>query len=504
MKKFLRRCLFLLDINARRGFPVLFLIFFSASLLDVVGIGLVGIFLLFIVNFTSMMHKLPLDIQRILGHFNENEIIFFIGAGLVLAFIFKAFWGIYSQKKISNFTALFSVRLQMRLVSGYQNAAYAFHLKQNSAYIMNKVSLAGNFSNNVVAASLNILSSFLVIFGVIICLVFMHPIATLFLTILIGLIFGAYEIFMKSSITKMGETIAIFGGEINKSVLQALGGLKEIRVLGRESFFLNKVKVITRDYSNAIANSYSLQVIPRYAVESAASIFLVTLVLGALFVGTSPVSMIPTLGIFAAACIRLLPTISQLISQFSQLRGSGYVTNMLYDEIYAIEGQYKTNLSDINTGERQFFSQLSVNNVTFHYQHAKHDALHNIELTLFRGQSIGLIGPSGAGKSTLVSVILGLLTPDFGNLLVDDLPIKNLRAWLNNFAYIPQSIFLLDDTLKRNIAMGTEDNEIDDQKLFHAIEMAQLSEVISDLPDGVNTLIGENGVRLSGGQRQRR
>ncbi|PIZ04880.1 MAG: ABC transporter ATP-binding protein [Gammaproteobacteria bacterium CG_4_10_14_0_8_um_filter_38_16] len=503
MKIFFKRCLFLLDSKAKKELPILFLIFFSSSFLDVVGIGLVGAFLLLIVNFTKMVHKLPLSLQNTINHYSKNEVIFFIGVVLVFAFVFKAVWGIYSQKRIVLFTSQFAARLKMRLMVGYQNAVYSFHLKQNAAYLINKVGLADSFSNNVLSTSLNMLSSFLVVLGVIACLLVAHPIVTFFLTVMIGLIFILYEVFVKSKVIKMGKIMAISGGEINKSILQALGGLKEVRVLGKESFFLNKIKGVAQGYSGALSTYNSLQLIPRYAVESAASIFLVTLVLGALMVGTSPLEMIPTLGIFAAACIRLLPTISQLIGQFSQLRSAGYATTLFYDELNAVESQYKINLFSLNAQESQSFSAFSLRGVSFNYVDAKYNALTDIHLTILRGQSVGFIGTSGAGKSTLVSIILGLLPPSNGNLLIDGQPINHLRAWLNNFAYIPQAIFLLDDTLKRNIAMGSSDDEIDDHKLNQAIEMAQLAGVVSDLPEGVDTLIGENGVRLSGGQRQR-
>lgn len=504
MTLFFKYYSFLLDKEAKKKIPFLFLIFLSASFLDVIGIGLIGGFLLLIVNFNNVIRKLPIDIQNKLTHFTHNEIIFGIGIGLVFAFIFKGFWGVYSQKKLVYFTSQFAVRLKIRLMTDYQNAAYVFHLQQNSAYLINKISLADSFSGGALSTMLNFILSLLVTVGIISCLLVIHPLVTFFLMIMVGLIFIFYEFFVKNSIIKMGKIMAESGGEINKSILQALGGLKEIRVLNKEPFFLNKLKSITQSYSFALSTYNSLQLIPRYAVESAASIFLVSLVLCALLIGTSPLNMIPTLGVFAAACIRLLPTISQLIGQVNQLRGSRYATLLLYNEINELENKYKTSLNcDTITYERQFFSQFSLDNISFQYMNTKHNALDAVHLTIVRGQSVGLIGSSGAGKSTLVSVILGLIMPDSGQLLVDGLPMKNLRAWLNNFAYIPQAIFLLDDTLRRNVAMGTNDNEIDDRKLNAAIEMAQLSEVISDLPDGVDTLIGENGVRLSGGQRQR-
>lgn len=501
MKAFFKRYFFLLDSPAKKQLPMMMLIFISSSFLDVIGIGLVGAFLLLIVNYHSVLNKLPIVIQNYLNHFSENHVIFSIGIGMVFAFLLKAYWGIYAQKRTVFLTSQFAVRLKMRLMNDYQDAAYSFHLKQNTAYLMNKLSLADSFSNNTLSTSLNLVSSCLVVLGVISTLVIIHPFVTFFLTLMVILIFFAYEFFVKNTVVKMGKILAVSGAEIGKSFLQAMGGLKEIRVFGKESFFSKKIEEHTLNYSRALSLYNALQLIPRYAVESAASIFLVGLALTALSIGKSPVNIVPTLGIFAAACIRLLPTISQLIGQFSQLRSSEYTTGLLYDEINLLENQYKMSLKKSDC--RQVFSTFSLSHASFSYANAKQNALTDVDLTIQRGQSIGFMGSSGAGKSTLISIFLGLLSPNSGQLLVDNLPIKNLREWLNNFAYIPQSIFLLDDTLKHNIALGIEDRDIDSQKLINAIAMAQLSEVVAELPDGVDTHIGENGVRLSGGQRQR-
>lgn len=503
MKKFFKQCMFLLDHEAKKKLPLLLFIFLSSSLLDVIGIGLVGAFLLLIVNYSEVLHKLPLALQYHVNQFSENSVIVFVGICLIIAFIFKAYWGIFSQKRMVRFTSQFSVRLKMRLMTGYQAAAYSFHLKQNSGYLINKISMSDSFSNNVVSTSLSIISALFVVVGIITSLALVHPVVTFLLAVMTSIIFICYEFFVKNSVINLGKTLMVSNGEINKSILQALGGIKEVRVLGKENFFLQKIHKVVNQYLYASASYNSLQLIPRYAVESAASIFLVTLVLGALLFGTSPVNMIPTLGIFAAACIRLLPIVSQLIGQFSQLRSTGYLTGVLYDEIITLQNLNESHLNILHDGKGQSFLQFSLQNISFRYDNTKQNALNNIFLSFNRGQSIGLMGTSGAGKSTLVSIILGLLKPDSGELLIDGAPIQNLRKWLNNFAYIPQSIFLLDDTLKHNIAMGSDDDEIDSQKLNDAVVMAQLSDVVANLPQGIDTVIGENGVLLSGGQRQR-
>lgn len=500
MSNFFQRSFFILDSDTKRKLPLLLGIFLFSSCLDVVGLGMISAFLLLVVQFSEVIHKLPESIQHIFAHYNQHEIIFLIGMCLILVFIFKAFFAIYTQRKIVSTTARFVMYCKARLLKDYQNVSYHFHLKQNSAYLLNRISLVDSFASSILSTSLNMCSSLIVTVGVISCIALMHPIVTLFLFVMLSLIVVLYEFFIKKTIIASGKIIAIFGGEIGKAILQSLGGLKEIRVLGKEQFFLEKIKENVFGLAKAQAIYGSLQLIPRYAAESLASIFLVTLILGAISIKMDPIKMIPALGVFAAACIRLLPTVSQLIGQWGQIRSAGYATRVLFEELDYLE---RNALHFPETNKRLLFSRFSLQDVSFGYENTKRNAIDRISMTLHRGQSIGLIGASGAGKSTLVSIMLGLLTPQSGNFLVDDQSISNLREWLNNFAYIPQSIFLLDDTLKRNVAMGTKDADIDEKKLQNAIEMAQLASVVSELPDGVDTMIGENGVRLSGGQRQR-
>lgn len=503
MKVFLRQVLFLLDREVTKQLPWLLVLFVVSSLLDVIGIGMVGVFLAFIVD-EGMLHKIPIYLQLYLRDFNHNELISWAGIIVIFAFIFKAFVGIYTQKKFVFMTTQFTTRLKTRLMVGYQNATYAFHLKQNTAYLQNYIGQASVFAG-MVTSFLGIVSNVLITGGIVISLLVLHPVAMLVLALLLGFFISCYDMFLKRKFIHYGKTIALASGEINKSIIQMIGGLKEIRILGKETYFLNRMKNATYDHALAISSNNAFALIPRYVIESVAAIFLIVLTVGMLWIGMSPLSIVPTIGIFSVACIRLLPAANQLMSSLNQIRSSSYATNMVYEEVYALERRYNTTLETIHSHRQDkiTFSQFFLKQVSFRYSKAKRDALVGINLTIHRNQSIGLIGSSGSGKSTLVSVILGLLTPTQGQILVDGQSIQNLRAWLNNFAYIPQHIFLLDDTLKRNIAMGVEDKDINLGRLNQAIQMAQLMDVVEELPEGVDTFIGENGVRLSGGQRQR-
>jgi len=503
MRKFFHQCTYLLDAEAKKELPFLTFIFIISSLLDVLGLGMIGAFLLLVVNFHASLSRLPEFIQHFLNQFSQRSLLTDAGIIIICLFIIKAIIGIKAQSKIAFFSARFATRIKSRLMAMYQNASYAFHLKQNSAYIVNKMTQIDRFSSGVISPSLNLFSNTLIILGVTITLLILHPITTVFLSLTFGTIVFIYNAFIKKRVFQIGKIIYESGGEMNKGILQGLGGLLEIRILGKEIFFAKKLKTAAYDYAKALAMSVALQQIPRYSIESGAAIFLIILMLGGLWSGLSAVDIIPTIGIFAAACLRLLPTVNQLMGNVSQIQTSAHSLTMICQEMHALEKQLETSLNIGKEVNKLPFSQLALINASFRYPEAKREALQIINMNIQRGESIGIMGPSGAGKSTLVNLILGLLKPVSGQLLIDGKPIDNIRAWLNNIAYIPQHIFLLDDTLKANIALGMQDEGIDDKILLKAIHMAQLTSVVDELPQGVNTLIGENGVRLSGGQRQR-
>jgi ABC-type bacteriocin/lantibiotic exporter with double-glycine peptidase domain len=223
------------------------------------------------------------------------------------------------------------------------------------------------------------------------------------------------------------------------------------------------------------------------------------------------------MAIFGIASIRLIPAVNSLVQAIAQVRNFSYVVDRLYLDLKEIEQQQQeiddslatSNIKNLaskssNQSVMPFSHKLSLQNIIYRYPEVSTNAINNISFDIYKGQSIGLIGKSGSGKTTLVDIILGLLYPKSGDIQVDDVSIyQNLRAWQNLIGYIPQSIFLTDETIEKNIAFGTPDHLIDQAKLEKAIKSAQLEELIQELPQGLKTEVGERGVRLSGGQRQR-
>lgn len=503
MKNFIKQFFYLVGGNSKKQLCFLGAIFLISSLMDVLGLGMVGAFLMMILNFQEFLNKLPLTYREFFSHFNQMTLFNLVGIIVVICFLIKAATGIYSQKKIVLFSSQVSTHMRTNLMFLYQFANYTYHIKKNTAYIVNQMSMVNIFTECFLIPSLTLVSNYALLVGIVVALFIVNKIVTVFLIVLFLAIFFVYTKILKKKLHFLGSAVSNSGGEINKSVIQGISGLLEIRILGKESYFLNKLYDSAYTYSKSLSILAVFRQIPRYAIESACAIFMVVLFLVAINIGVNPQAVIPVIGIFAAACLRLLPVTNQILVGVNQIQSANYIVNSFYDEMNNLTLCAERNLLEGNKDRRIEFSKINLDKVSYAYPTSKKKSLFDISLCMKRGESIGIVGPSGAGKSTLVNVILGVLHPSSGLILVDGSPVKNKRAWMNNFAYIPQLIFLLDDTLRRNIALGVNDPDIDEKKLKNALEMAQLLEVVDNLPEGLDTLVGENGVRLSGGQRQR-
>jgi ABC-type bacteriocin/lantibiotic exporter with double-glycine peptidase domain len=241
--------------------------------------------------------------------------------------------------------------------------------------------------------------------------------------------------------------------------------------------------------------------IPRYLLEVFIVSFVVILVVGSILLNHDIVVILPMIAMFGVAALRLLPIASALSGSLVRLRYSDDAMSKLYNDLIEF---------DVNSGKlfydnnvKSTFSNLKINKISFNYPNHKINALNDISITISAGDSIGFMGASGAGKTTLVDVLLGLLEPQQGEILYNDKKLKDIKTWQSQVAYLPQQVFLIDDSLRNNVALGVNDKDIDDRKIKESIRQASLNDIVEKLPQGIDTLIGERGIRLSGGQRQR-
>ncbi len=517
MTQFLPKLLYLTKGKHKPLIALTFLFLFVSGL-EVFGTGIIGPFIAVATNPSLIKTNYWLSlINDQLGFSSEQTFLLVLGSLVLIAFYVKAFLSFVAQKAVFRFGYTLKAELSYKLLKAYLEAPYNFHLRINSAtLIQNVIVTTDAVCLGVVMPILTAISNAAITLALILLLIKASPMALILIALLLPLVVGLIKL-LRSRLERWSKSGWEASAEMIRILNHGLGGLKETRVIGCESYFERQMEQQAKKFAQNLTLSQSYGNLPRFVIEAFMITFLVSFTL--LFISLNKgenQNLTAVLGIFALASIRLLPAISNLVSNVNAVRSNTFAVDKLFFDFTEIEkGEI---LPDSSFGNRSaslvlnssdklplsFKEQIALENLVFQYPGASRKSLDQISLVLQKGQSIGLIGKSGAGKTTLVDVLLGLFTPQSGDIKVDGVSVySNLRSWQNLLGYVPQSIFLIDDTLERNIAFGVPDHLIDQHRLRKAIEMAQLSEVVEQLPDGIKTAVGERGVLLSGGQRQR-
>ncbi|MEQ8384552.1 MAG: ABC transporter ATP-binding protein [Coleofasciculus sp. A1-SPW-01] len=520
MIEYLAKVLYVLT-GSRKSLIFLLLVFIFTSILEAFGIGLVGPFISLASNPESIESITVLDwAYRKSGFESPQQFIPIVGLVIIAVFCIQALLYFLTQTYIYRYTYQQKSLLIARLLKAYLTAPYTFYLKQNTANIIkNIISETNQFTTGCLLALLLFTTNGIVV-GVLMGLMAYNN--TLLLVMILVILVPTFLVFNKfgHKFKRWGKIQSQTQKEMIRTINHGLGGLKETRVIGCEAYFENQMDAQVRKYARAATLSQASNLLPNIFIKTSLIVFVVLFVsLFQIFFNESGEDLTAVMGVFAVASVRLIPASSQLIQSMAKLRTSSYALDMLYLDLKEIENREVHNRLERLPNSRvngsahgqnkgnetlTFANQIELINVTYGYPEASELSLDQISFKIQKGESIALIGKSGAGKTTLVDVILGLLDLESGDIKVDGVSIyENLRSWQNLVGYIPQSIFLTDDTIERNIAFGVPDDQIDEGRLYKAIAAAQLEELVEQLPDGVKTGVGERGLRLSGGQRQR-
>jgi len=502
--------IFLLLGSNKNKLPYLFILFALSSAVDFLGIGLVGPFIAVVVSPGYLIERFHWT-KNIFGRWDNNTVIIWLGLFLVCVFIVKGVMYFVLQKRLLRFVFNCRQELISRLLAVYQYMPYHLHLSRNSAHLIANINLhTVTFADSIVLQILRGSVEAFVLIGLLFLLAWMNTWGMIIMTVYFTVVLLVWDRVYKKKLIESGRIVSVSEAGIISGVNHAIGALKEVRLLGRERYFHAQVTKNAQRIASAGTYSRLLQGGQRYIFEVSLVIFIVGTIFITILVNKgNPASVFAFLGVFGVAAIRILPAITQIAFSFSTVRNNLYSVDLLYKDLFGMEKYIRipTDLGSFNSihDKPHHFETLECRNLSYKYPGNDNLVLRDINIKIRKGESIGIIGKTGSGKTTLVDLILGLLQPVSGD--GSDINAVNncrlLRDWQSNLIYIPQNIFLTDDTIRRNIAFAVSEEEIDNERLKHAIEESELSELISKLPDGVNTMVGERGIRLSGGERQR-
>lgn len=486
----------------KKAASVLFFLMLLGMILECLGIGIILPILSLLLD-EKLLGKYPefARIVQLIGNPSHEGLIVVLFGVLLMMFFLKNLFLLYLAWRQSTFAYSVIGNLSTRLLTNYLHKPYSFHLTRNSGtLIRNTISEVGMFGFNFLIPGLNLIAEGLVFLGLSIMLLLVEPLGTAIVVGTLSILWALFQKPLSNFLTRHGTLRQKYDALRVTHIQESLGSVKDLKVLGREEEFLEAFGPLNRKWARSGRFQQIFQRIPAFATEVVAIMAICLLVFVMIYSGKELSSVVPALGLFGAVAFRLLPSSNRILSSLQAMSFGVPVIEVLSNEL-----KLESEKGISNDGYPvRFKDEIKVSDVSFSYETGGRAALSEVNLNIGFGQSVGLIGPSGSGKSTMVDVILGLFAPQEGNVFIDGTKISsNLRSWQNLIGYVPQSIFLIDKSIRRNIALGVPPDEIDEGALAQAIKSAQLVNFVQELPDGLDTLVGERGVRLSGGQRQR-
>ena len=490
----------LLTHRQRRAAGLLLGLMLCGMLFEMLGIGMVVPALAFMVQDPEVASSPIVQSWRErLGNPSQSQLVLG-GLGILLViYVLKSVFLVFVAYCQSRFVAGLQASMNRRLFSTYLAQPWAFHLQRNSADLIRNIDNIQMFAVTCTAV-LSLVTELLVMAGIVTLLLWFEPTGAVVVGVVLGFATVLYDSITRARLAQWGQRRYDHNGRYVKHMQEGLGGAKDVKVLGCERHLIDCFTIDAEGLARMTGRQSLFQQIPRLWYELLAVTALCLLTAVMIWQGKPLAGFVPTLGLFATAAFRLLPSANRLALAVQQIRFAKTPTETLKRELSLPCEELSLGRGD----PMRFLEEIRLENVTYRYSGSHADAVSDISIRIPHGSSVGIIGGSGAGKSTLVDIILGLLPPTTGGVYVDNVDVQNnTRAWQNLIGYVPQSIYLSDDTLRRNVAFGLPDESIDDASVSRALKVAQLDGFVAGLPAGADTFVGERGIRLSGGQRQR-
>lgn len=502
----IKKILYILDGRQKRNFLILSVVIMLGSFVELLGVALITPIVTVITDETIIENNIYYrKIGEIFHLSGSRDFVLFFIVAIIAVYFVKNLYILMQNYLQYRYIYNNQRRITTRFMRHYMHKEYLFHTSTNIADIQrNIVSDVNRFFD----ALLNVFYCFnegLICIVLVLYLAILDPVSTLAIAGVLGVFVGGFYFFYRKVSVRLGEKSRIASAEQSKWILQGFAGIKDIKILEKEDYFADQYDAASLRYANVARTNAFVNMLPKPIMEFVCVGGLLTIVGIRVAFGADLKSFIPILSVFAVAAFRMLPSFNRITT---------YIGTVLYGKPSVIQ-VYK-DMEEVRKSEEaeamvqrdpQSFdmeSGIKLQGITFCYPEGKQDVLKDIELTIPQNSTVALIGASGAGKSTLADIVLGVLKPQKGSIMVDGVDVlDHLSDWHQCLGYVPQVIYLMDDTIRNNIALGIAPEDIDEDALWNAVKDAQLEEFIVSLPKGLDTMVGDRGVRLSGGQRQR-
>ena len=476
------------------------------GILEVVGVATILPFMQLIAEPNAIERSSLLSaVYEFFGFEGHRQMLIYFGVGIVIFIAFTNLFSVYAIWLQYKYSWDVAHNLAVRLLRTYLAKPYSYYLQKNSAELKTYViSEVGSLTGGVIIPIIELISRSFASLVIFVLLLWVDVKISL---IMFGGLGGAYlliYLFRQNYLKRIGQ----YRIEMNllryKSLNELLSGIKTIMVYGKQNFFYDRYFRASREFCNVQPQYNLILAAPRYALEFLAfgSILSITIYL---YISSGNIqSALPRLSLYAVAGYRLLPALQKAFAAAAKMRHNSPVFHKLYDDL--VFSLHQKELDQEQPQDLPFAEQIDLDRVEFLYENTDQAVIQGLEVTIKKGQTVAFIGSTGSGKTTLVDLIVGLLHPVKGSIKIDDqdLDLSTIKAWQQNISYVPQEVFLFDDSVLQNITLGAKPKEVDQALLKKATQMADIHDFIqNDLPQGFDTEIGEKGVRLSGGQRQR-
>ena len=495
----------ILSINDRKKFYLLFLIIFFVIFIEMLGISLIPIYILLISDQSLIIEHIPFEnIKLIITSLEENRFIIISSILLFSVFFLKnlilGFFIYFQGKIIVNFNRV----TNSYLFNYYIRSNYLFYVNSKPSEIIRTLNTDIGLTFNLIQSILKLMREFLLVILMLTAMLIINFKIYFFTFVLFFCLLIIFYFLFKEKLKKKGKLYQQESSKNIKIIGQSFNSLKEIKISKTENFFLNTFNFSVRKLQELGFFNYLITTLPRLFLEIFAIGLITIFTLVFFYLDLSLQNFIPLISVLAVACIRFIPAFNNIVSSINTIKFYQPSLNVVSEAIKSFKSNISAKEKIISNLDFEFNEKIEIKNLNFKYQNSKKNVIKNLSITLNKGGIYAISGGSGSGKTTLINLIMGFLSPDSGSIRIDNFNVlNNLSKWQAKIGYIPQNVYLLDETLRENIAFGINERDIDEKKLHNAINLSRLNTLVSSLPNGVLTNIGNMGNKISGGQRQR-